>query len=891
MRWKRWRGWFWRRSDEDFGAEIESHLAMEEDRLVRGGMRAEDARLAARRAFGNTTARKEEFHERRPGTRVESLAQDIRYGLRSMRHTPAFTAVAVASFAIGIGANTTMFGAVDALLIRTPDHVRDADRIHRLYFAMPDRDGARYPEHSSFQGYKTYVALRDSVNGFESVAAYWTQKVSSGRGAEARSIDAVAVTPSWFPLLGVRPALGRFFLPSEERDETEHVAVIGYDAWRGWFNGDSAVLGRKIDVAGVPYVIIGVAPARFTGVDVNRVDLWLPLGVATRLLSSRALDPRMGSYWLEIIAKRRAGVPEAQLASDVTRIYRSIWRDSPRYETTFAKANGFLGSIIAARGPAPNADAAVSRWVAAVSLLVLLIASANVANLLLLRGLTRSREVALRLSLGATRWRIARQWLVEGALLALGGAISALILARWTASAMLSFLVPHSANHRIMSPRLLLFTAIIALGTGIIASIVPAFVTARRSFSPLLGTGRSTGGPGRLALQRVLLGGQVALAMLLIVGAGLFVISLRNVQTIDLGINIDHVLYVEPDFGSWSKLARDRNATADVKASYDVMIEQIRHVPGVAAVSFSAGSAFGAGSAIALRRRGGPPLRSGSPVPFMRIVGPSYFEATGTSLVRGRFFTAQDHRPNARVAIVDEGTAKQYQLENNGLDPCVYLGDRTDCTEIVGIVKNSVLWQITGDKGSIVYLPYESFPAMPVNMMQVRTIGDPKKLIPAIRNAALSASPNLPWFDVYPLSDQVAPQLKPWRLGASMFSVFGVLAVCLAAVGLYGLLSYMVTQRTQEIGIRKALGAPSGGVVGMVLRGAIGMTLAGVAIGVLAALAAGRLIASQLYGVSPRDPMVIVMCAAILITVAIVASLAPALRATRVDPLVALRAE
>ncbi len=890
MRWTQWLRRFVRRSDDDFAAEIASHLAMEEERLLRSGMSAGDARFAARRAFGNATARREEFHESRRGARIESLAQDVRYGLRSMRHAPGFTAIAVASFAIGIGANTTMFGAIDALLLRTPAHVRDADRIHRLYFATPGRDGQPAPAFS-YQGYKTYVALRDSVKGFESVAAYWTEKVSSGRGADARSIDAVAVTPSWFPMLGVQPALGRFFLPTEERDETDHVAVLGYDAWRGWFNGDSSVLGRTIDVAGMPYVIVGVAPARFTGIDVNRVDLWLPLGVSTRLLSPSAMDPRMGSYWLEIAAKGRAGVSVGQLASDVTRVYRSIWRDSPRYETTFGKSNALLGSVIAARGPAPTADASVSRWVAAVSLLVLLIASANVANLLLLRGLTRSREVALRLSLGATRWRVARQWLVEGALLAIGGAVAAIVLARWTASAMLAFLLPRASNEGILSVRLLAFTAIVALGTGILASVIPAFVTARRDFAPLLGTGRAMSGPARLALQRVLLGGQVALAMLLLVGAGLFVISLRNVQAIDLGLDVDHVLYVQPDFGSAMKLSRDRNASAATNASYQAMLEQVRRVPGVVSVTFSAGSALGGGSAISLHRRGAPPLAPGTPVPFMRAVGPNYFETMGTSLLRGRFFTAADHRPNARVAIIDEGTAKQYLPDGSGLDPCVYLGSRTDCTEIVGVVKNTVLWEITGDKGSIVYLPFDSWREQAISTIEVRTAGDPTRSIPAIRRAALSVSPDLPWLDIYPLSDRVAPQLKPWRLGASMFTAFGVLALCLSAVGLYGLLSYVVTRRTQEIGIRKALGAPSGGVVGMVLRGALGMTVVGVAIGVVAALAAGRMIASQLYGVSPRDPIVIAVCAVVLVVVAIAASFAPAIRATRVDPMVALRSE
>jgi hypothetical protein len=281
----------------------------------------------------------------------------------------------------------------------------------------------------------------------------------------------------------------------------------------------------------------------------------------------------------------------------------------------------------------------------------------------------------------------------------------------------------------------------------------------------------------------------------------------------------------------------------------------------------------------------------GTPVPFGRAVGTDYFETMGTSLVRGRLFMAADHMPGAHVAIIDETAAKQYLPGGNGLDPCVYLGNDQPCTQIVGVVKSTVLWEMTGTKGSIVYVPLEAWPEQRINMMEIRTTGDPRPLVPALRQAVLSVSSDLPWADIVPVSERLAPQLRPWRLGASMFTAFGVLALCLAAVGLYGLLSYVVTQRTQEIGIRKALGAPSGGVVQLVLRGALAMTVAGVTIGIVAALAAGRLIASQLYGVSSRNPTVIAASAVVLVVVAIVASLAPAIRATRVDPLVALRAE
>jgi predicted permease len=890
MRWNLWTRWLRRRSDNDFAAEIESHLAMEAERLVATGMVRDEALFAARRAFGNVTSRQEQFHEGRPGSSFESLGQDVRHGVRSMLRTPGFTAVAVASLAIGIGANTTVFGAIDALLFRAPAHVQDAARIHRVYFEMPTPTGEMQPPWPH-QSYATYASIRDQVPGVEGAAAFWTQRISSGRGPDARSVDAVAVTPSFFSILGVRPALGRFFAPDEELDDRDHVAVLGYESWRGRYNGDSAVLGRTIDVTGTPYTIVGVAPKGFTGINLDRVDLWLPIGVASRLLSPRVIGLSGGGSWLEIVVKRREGVSVASLTPAVTQLYRDRNRGFPLYATTYAKSNAILGPIVAGRGPVPGADAKVSRWVAVVSVLVLLIASANVANLLLLRGLTRSREVALRLSLGATRWRVTRQWLVEGMLLSALGALCAVVLARWTSAAMLTFLLPGAVQGGVFAPRFLVFTSVVALGASLLTSVVPGLVIARRDFGPLLGSGRATGGPGRLATQRTLIGAQVALATLLLVGSGLFVSSLQNVRAIDLGVDVDHVVYVDVDFGSQRKLSQDRNATASANAIYTAMVERVRSVPGVASAALTVGAPLGSGSAIGFRRRGAPSLAEGAPVPFVRFVGSDYFQAMGTSLLRGRLFTAADHVESARVAIVDEETARQYLPGGTGLDPCVYLGDRGDCTEIVGVVKNVVRWDLVGDKGSVVYLPFESWLGETFSTLVVKAQGDPKPLVPAIRQAVTSLSPDLPWADIRPISEQLAPQFRPWQLGASMFSVFGILALGLAAVGLFGLLSYMVAQRSHEIGVRKALGAPSSGIIGMVLRGAVGLTLVGLAIGVAIALLAGRFVSNQLYGISPRDPAVIALSAGTLVVVTIVSCLVPARRATRVDPMIALRME
>lgn len=873
MGWREWTRGLRRRSDDDFAAEVESHLAFEVDRLVQGGMSPADAERAARRAFGNVTASRERFRATRPWHAVESLMQDVRFALRSMRHSPTFTAIAVLSLASGIGVNTTMFGVVDALLIRTPSHVQDADRVHRLIFEVPSRDAGT--THVTRQGYGLYTSIRDGVPGFEEVGAYYASAVSSGRGTEARALKSVLATPSVFRLLGVQPARGRFFLESEELDQGDHVAVLGYDLWNSQFAGDEAILGKSIDVDGLPHLIVGVAPKGFTGIDIDRVDLWLPIGVANRLYSPSYVGSMAGSYWLEIMAKRRAGSDAQALAEQVTTIYRDYWRERELPDPRLDSFRAVVAPVIAARGPAPDRDARILLWVALVSLIVLLIASANVANLMLLRGLQRSREFALRLSLGASRSRLVQQALVEGAILSAAGALGAIVLASWSAAAMRAFFLPNAERTSVLDTRVLAFTAIIALGTGIIAALVPALVTARRDFGPLLGAARATMSRSRLVLQRALIGVQVTLATLLLVGAGLFVTSLRNIGAVDLGLDVDHVLYVR----------------LDAPATYPAVLERVRQLPGVASASVTAGEPLASGWGIWLKRRGQEPPGPNESAPFGRAVGADYFVTMGTRLIRGRTFTAADHRANARVAIVDEATAARFWPGADPLDPCVYLGSDDKCTEVVGVVANTVLWQITGDRGMVVYVPSEAWPEQGISMMEVRTTGDPEALIPALRQTIAAAAPGLPWVDIKPLAQWIAPQLRPWRLAASMFTAFGMLALLLAAVGLYGILSYIVARRTQEIGIRRALGASDRGVVTMIVRSGVWMTLPGIVIGIGVALAAGRLLASELYGVAPHDLRTITIGAASLLVVAIIACVAPAKRATKVDPMVTLKME
>ncbi|MEP6766033.1 MAG: ADOP family duplicated permease [Gemmatimonadaceae bacterium] len=882
-----WYFWRIRRSDSDFANEVESHIALEIDRLVESGMPLNDARHSARRAFGNTTSVKEHFHERHSASRWEWLVQDTRYAFRRMKREPGFTIIVVLSLALGIGANTTMFGAVDALLFRTPAHVRDGDRIQRLYFTVPTRSGPGEP--SATTGYRAFVAMQDRVPAFESVAAYWSKTISSGRDANARPLETTIVSTNFFTTLGVQPTLGRFF-SSSERATTDRVAVISYEQWRSQFNGDRTVLGQTIDVAGELYTIIGVAPPAFTGVNLSRVDIWLPIGSAERLMARSALFDGGTSYWWRLIAKRNLNATVERATAEVTNVYREIWRDEPRYDESFAKATALVGPVIEARGPAAAPDARVATWIVAVSLLVLMIASANVANLFLLRGLMRQREAALRLSLGATRTRLMRQSFVEGALFSLFGAVGAIMLANWTVGAMHAFLLPDALKEGIFNVRLLAFTAITAIGAALLSSVVPAFVAAQRSGTARLGSSRIVRTANNLMLQRILIAFQVSLATVLVVASALFVTSLRNVQRIDLGLDVEHLMYVKLDLKA-NKLLEDAKGNSRRAIIFETILRQLRQLPGVASASATDGEPLASGWGVSLSTPSIPEPASGTPVPFGRAVSTDYFETMGTRLSRGRFFTGADHRADSHVAIVDDMAAKQFWPSGDVVGSCVRLGSEKGCTTIVGVVRSTVQWTIIGDKIAIVYVPIEAWPDHQPSMIEVRTVGDPAKMVDVVRNSVGSASAGLPWATILSLGEWLSPQLKSWRLGASMFTAYGVLAIGLAAIGLYGLLSYVVAQRTHEIGIRKALGALNVTLVNMVLRWAITMTVAGLIVGVLLSFGANRYMAKQLYGVSPRDPFAIVGGALLLLVVAVLASVVPARRASRVDPMEALRME
>ena len=815
---------------------------------------------------------------------LATLTQDLRYALRGLARAPGFTLAVVATLALGIGANTTMFGVLNALLLQPPRWIERPDEIARVYFRSTD------PVMGTFTGTSTsvpgYEALARGVPAFRSTAAFWDARMSLGHGAEAREVSLGVVSHTYFGTLGVRPAFGRFFGADEDRPQGEHTAVLGWQFWHTRFSGDSAVIGRALPIGTSTYTVIGVAPEGLTGANQGEPDVWLPLGAAAADVNSVESLTSRGWHWIQVVARLAPGADRAAAAAIATTVYRQDLATDHRRDTTVSV---LLGPIQRARGPSMSDNAKVSLWVGGVALIVLLVACANVANLLLARGVRRRREIAVRLGLGASRARIALQLLVESLVLgALGGA-AALLVAAWGGSLVRRFLLQDLPGNAPLLPwRVLAFTAAVALVAGVLAGMAPAFQSSRVDLSTSLkDAGRSITG-GRSRLRAALLATQVAFTLVLLVGAGLFVRSLRNVEALDLGVNVSHLLV-----GTVELPPNDADP-AQADAIYLRLLERIRTYPGVAAAAASVGTPFGWSHSTDVRASGAdsiPQVRDGGP--YFVAVTPDYFRTVGLGILSGRGITEADGSRAGRVAVVSRTFARLVWPTRDALGQCLYVDhDDSTCVQVVGVAQDARRNRVVESETMYYYLPYAQHIVTPrLNGLLIRTAGRPEGVQAGIQRALQESEGDLPYVSVRPLEDAVAPQLRSWRLGATMFTAFGMLALLIAVMGLYGVTAYNVSQRTQEIGVRIALGARSADVLGMVVGQGVRAAAVGDVAGALGAVALGRGIAALLYGVTPTDPLVFGTVALLLLAVAAAAAFVPAVRAARVDPMEALRYE
>jgi predicted permease len=884
------RGWRIERETDD---EIAFHLARRAEQLVAQGWSREAAELEALRRFGPYADGRDQMLNaaRRREDRLtmieqlEALGEDIRYSLRQMRNAPAFAAAIVASFALGIGANATMFGIIDQLLLRPPAHVVAPDQVYRIgelrHFGTDEywTSGFSYPE------YKDY---RDHVPALAIVATAANSSVDVGRGEHARQAPGLLVSASYFPLSGARPALGRFFLPEEDREpDGAPAVVIGYRLWQSEFNGESRALGSKLQIGQRWYTIVGVAPNHFTGLEKASVDIFIPITAAEGLrFAGNNWSTSRGSYWLSAYARVRPGVSLAMAEAQATTLRRHIpMGDGATPDTTLRTS---LHSILSSTDDLGAAR--VPKLLVGVSALVLLIACANVASLLVARALRRRREIAVRLALGIGRARLITQLVTESIILAMLGGIGALLVVSWGGGIVRRTLIGSYAESAAVDGHVLAYTAAITVVTGLLAGVVPAVVATATDLTRVLHESAQQGSPRRSQLRSALLLLQTAVAVILLIGTGLFVRSLHNVNAIELGMETNRVLVATMN------LRAAGYADAERRSLFESMLQRLKRIPGVADAAVGAALPFRSSYAVFLEIPGIdtiPSVKDGGP--YVNAVTPEYFHTVGTRILRGRGFTGADVATHARVMVVSEAMARIVWRGRDPIGQCVkFDSDSLPCTTIVGVAETTHRNGVIEESDVLqYYVQLQHAPEMMGDrILLVRPLdGHPERWVEPVRRALQTAAPNLPFADVRPMQMLYYWQLQPWHLGATMFGIFGALAFVLTMIGLYSVVAYAVAQRTHELGVRIAIGATALRIAGMIVRQALALVVGGLAVGMVIAVVAGRFVEPLLYETSPHDPLTFALVGAALVLISLVASLIPARRAANVDPTVALRAE
>jgi predicted permease len=802
--------------------------------------------------------------------------------------------IAVLCLALGIGAVSTIFGIVDSLFFRPPPGVSSAATLVRPYIIRKTGSIQGTGEATS---YPEYLDLRDNARSLSGVAAFANVSLSVGEGGDASSAEGMLVSQSYFNVLGVKPAAGRFFVPEEDKGPGSPPAVVlSHAFWQQKFGGDRSAVGKTLLIAGRSWQIVGVAPPRFRGLDAGQPDLWLPFTQAAHLGYDEDMLANRWSIWLRIVGRLAPGVTRARAQAEIKSIVWHVAESNPSFDP---HPEVVLGPIFAARGPSPSMQARIARWLAVAAMFVLTIACANAANLLLARAATRRREIAIRLSVGASRGRVVRQLLVESLLLAGLAAVLGMLIALWATDLVpVTGLPPLGLFAR---GRVLGFTVAVGTLCGLFFGIVPALWATRADLASVMKEGVREGVDRRSRLRAAFMIVQVALAVVLLTGAGLFVHSLRNVQDVNVGWDIRPLLHGSVDLGS-TGLSDSAAVTFPARA-----LDRLRAVPGIVDASLIqgiplSGSMMSMGYTIpgsAVPARGthpqGATTSASTSHPITWMVGSHFFSTMGIPLRAGRDFTDGDRLGSMPVAIVDETFARREWPGKSALGECIELGNRKQptCYTVVGISANANLVSLEVQDFPEFFLPIAQYPGSSTRYQAflIRTAGTPTHMTSAVRAALNELQPNLPYIELQTLPDILRPILQPRRLGASIFAVFGALALLLAAIGLYGVIAYGVAQRTHEMGIRLALGARPRDVVRLVVRQGVVLSVAGLVIGIAGALVAARLLKSLLFGVSTLDPATFAGVVLLLAAAATLASWIPARRATQVDPMVALRSE
>jgi putative ABC transport system permease protein len=882
--------------DAEFVDELAAHLAQAYEDARRDGRSDAESRAAALRLLDDSSPWIDAARERarrpvprriREWTRTEApvpgerggsiyrlgILRDARHALRMLVRTPAFSLIAVMTFAVGIGVNTAVFSVVDAVLLR-PLPYPDADRVTMVWL-----DNTRERIKEDITSYPNYRDWRDQNSSYAQLAAYSESAFGLTGAGEPERLLGAAVTTNFFDVMGIKPAAGRLFTSANEVEGQDGVVVISHGLWQRRFGGAHDVLGRTITLSGRPHEIIGVMPPDLQWPE--RAELWKPLAPPQQARESR------GSFWLPVIGRLKPGISVGQAQTEMSGI-------SDRIAQAFPGNRGYGANVVSLRDQlVGSVERPLAILMASVAF-VLLIACANLTNLMLGRTAARRRELAVRTALGAGRARLVRQIVTEALVLALIGGVAGVLMAYWAAGFFVTLAgdtIPGAARVT-LDARVLVFAFAVATIAALLAGLLPALQASRSAVADVLREGGRQGGPaGSRRTRSVLVAAEVALALVLLTGAGLLLQTLWGMQRIDRGFSVDRI-----GMATVSLPAVTYRTPDDVRAFYTRLLDRVRAIPGVESAALTTGvlqPLLANSGFLSFEGKPLPPTDQRLEYP-RESVSPGFFETIGATIVRGRAFTEQDHATAPFVVIVNETLANSVWAGEDPIGRRLRPGDGSNPQvpwfTVVGVVKDLRRADVKRNIRPEVYLSaLQNTPR--TGTIVFRAAGDPAAVVTTIRREVQSLDPQLPLFRVTTLAAALSSTLSQPRFQATLLGGFALIALLLASIGIYGVTSHAVGQRTQEVGIRMAMGAQRSTVRTLILRQHVAPALVGIAVGLAGALALSRFLSSLLFGIGAVDPLTYGTVTFVLIAVAVAACWVPASRAMRVDPLVALRAD
>jgi putative ABC transport system permease protein len=886
-----------RRLCGDLSEEIQEHLDEKIHELVAGGMSREEATYAARREFGNATLIEESSREVWQWPSLESLLADIRYALRMLHKNPGFTAVAVLTLALGIGANTAIFSLIDSVMLRMLP-VEKPEELLQLEMRQPGQPG----EGDTIFTNPMWEQVRDQQDVFSGAFAWGNQGFDLSQGGAVHMAKGIWVSGNFFSTLGLRPAAGRLIAASDDQRGCPAVAVLSYGFWQDHYGGAGAAIGSILSLSSHPYEVIGVAPPGFYGINVGeKFDVATPICSEAVLAGRGSWLDRRSTWWLRVAGRIKPGISVAQATSRLAVLSPTIFTAALPQDFSPDMQRQFVKMTLA---PTPAATGISNlrrqfdqplRVLMGVVGLVLLIACANIASLMLARAASRHKEIAVRQALGASRGRLVRQLLTECLLLSAAGALVGTVLARWGTTLLVrSISSPRNVVFLDLSfdRRVLGFTAATAVLTAVLFGLLPALRSTRVSLTSAMKGSHAveSGRRGRFRGRKGLVASQVALSLVLLVAAGLLLRSFAKLATLDVGFDRNNVLLVST-FLQVAKVPPGQKP-----ALYDQIETRLAALPGVLSASRSVMTPIGGGAWNQnIRTDWSKAVTGDNALTWLNYVSPGYLETLRMQLLAGRNFTRADTRTSQAVAIVNQTLAGRFFPKLNPIGKTFRIDDVAGkpgpLIEVVGLVRDAKYESLREDIHPTAFFPASQEPVTEnSDTFELRTALPPSALAAQVQAAVASVNKEIP-VEFHTLAEQVNDSMVQERLLALLSGFFGALALLLAMIGLYGTLSYLVNRRQTEFGVRMALGAAAGSILRLVMLDLAAVLAGGLGFGISISLAATWLLQQMLFGLGPRDPLTLLGAAGVLAAVALVAGYLPARRATRVDPMMALRHE